>query len=444
MSTLSEQLDELADRLPRGVAPADLWDRGRRYGRRRRAGTLVVVAVTVLALVSLGSAGWWRARGATAPYAGGAASAPLRLPDHFVDPSGWLAGVDDEGPLGPVSAVIEAGRKSVWGRSVPDLVGVSAGTGEYRFLDLPGFAPGPYPSAVALSADGTRLAYFYDDGTHPGPGDLGEVGYAGVAVYDLGSGEVVARREVPSSFGVLPSGLLWVGDRVWLAWCVYDGPDHSAGTCDPGVAWNPTSDQDVPLRRRRGLETTSATAGVAATAGRALSLTRLTPAGVPRTETHRLDAIVTGEPLLSPDRQRVIVLQDRDGRPQTQSDAATRVLVGRVPPGPGPVALRAVGTRTTMQVLGWRDPQHVVADQRVGGRYARVVLDLRDGSTEPLGPPSTTQTSVTVAQEAWAAPVFVAPDPPSPLDPRVTAALVLGILGLAAGALVWWRRRVRP
>ena len=53
MSTLHERLGDLAGSAPVPPPDPDLWDRARRYHRRRRVGTAAVAAACVLAVVAL-------------------------------------------------------------------------------------------------------------------------------------------------------------------------------------------------------------------------------------------------------------------------------------------------------------------------------------------------------------------------------------------------------
>jgi len=134
---LRHRLTELADDAPAGVpAPGDLWDRGRRYERRRRAGTTGIAVACVL-LVSLVFGATWQ-RGEVDPQPAGEPG-QVYLPDHFYVPSPWTTGTAEAGPLGRLVAIFGANRKT-WRSENMGIVGVSATTGEYRFLDLPDYA----------------------------------------------------------------------------------------------------------------------------------------------------------------------------------------------------------------------------------------------------------------------------------------------------------------
>jgi hypothetical protein len=107
MTTLHDRLAELADDAPHGGPVPDLWDRAARYHRRRRVGTVVIVAVVLLGLGAIGTLDWSRSRPTPAPANGTAG-----LPSKVWMPSGWLPGTDDVGPLGQLAALQPATRRA--------------------------------------------------------------------------------------------------------------------------------------------------------------------------------------------------------------------------------------------------------------------------------------------------------------------------------------------
>ena len=132
---LRERLGALADAAPTTVSTPDLWRRGRRRQvRRALAATVAIAAVSTI--VGIGGATIARKVESIGPVT--SPSERMRLPDRFFSPSPWLKGTDDTGPIGPLVAVTYTVRRS-WRSSSNGLVGVSATTGEYRFLDLPGW-----------------------------------------------------------------------------------------------------------------------------------------------------------------------------------------------------------------------------------------------------------------------------------------------------------------
>ncbi|MGZ3527302.1 MAG: hypothetical protein ACXVAO_06330 [Vulcanimicrobiaceae bacterium] len=192
MTTLHDRLADLVDDLPTPPPGDDLWERGRRFHRLRRGGTLAIVATAVLALVAIAGLTWQRSSAPSpAPTPAGS---PVGLPDRFYPPSPWLPGTDDAGPLGRLIAVVQAERGG-WGGTRQGVVGISASTGDYRFLDLPDLAGG-----AVLSADGRHVAYWVT-GAVSGSAHVGSAPVVGVAVYDTVTGHV-ERQVVPTEHGL--------------------------------------------------------------------------------------------------------------------------------------------------------------------------------------------------------------------------------------------------
>lgn len=202
MTTLHDRLTHLAEDAPQALPVPELWDRGLRYRRRRRAGTAVVLAVAAATLVALGSATWLRSPAAVAPLP---ADSPGGMPDHIYAASEWLPGTDDAGPLGPI-ALLEPTFRHTWTGQEDTLVGVSATTGEYRFVDLPGLtttSSSPKPP-WSLSPDGRYVAYLYRSSGAELPSEAA----TGVALYDTSTG-AVRKQPLPSDLGVRQSAWYW-------------------------------------------------------------------------------------------------------------------------------------------------------------------------------------------------------------------------------------------
>lgn len=217
MSTLHERLGDLAGSAPVPPPDPDLWDRARRYHRRRRAGTAAIAAACVLAVLALVGVDTWQRSPGIEPAAPGAEPA---LPSRFWEPSPWLPGNDGE-PMGPLAALMETERKSLLS-SGPGVVGVSASTGEYRFLDLPDDAH-VVGSGYALSPDGGRVAYWLtgEPSGDPQTGGGQSLPVIGLAVWDPTTGEV-ARHEVETEHGLAPYDLLWADrTRLVVGWGHY-------------------------------------------------------------------------------------------------------------------------------------------------------------------------------------------------------------------------------
>jgi hypothetical protein len=205
MSDLGTALRELAERQP-SVAADDagvLWARGRRRIRRRRAIGAAVAAV-VLAAVGLGTV---LVPDPVVVMPAGPVHAP-GYPDQVYRPSRWLASTDDKGPLGQLAVIAPAQH----GGDIA-MFGVSATTGEYRFLDLPDWVRG---SKVALAPDGRHVAYWmtghttgkpYPDPMLAGFGQAGVI--AGVALYDTTNGHV-QRTKLTTVHGMQDEPLVWV------------------------------------------------------------------------------------------------------------------------------------------------------------------------------------------------------------------------------------------
>lgn len=152
---LRDRLGDLATHTLPASPPADLWSRGVRRRRARRAIQIAVAAVLVL-LVGVG--GWTRHQ--TQPIEPADTHGSAHLPDRFFyQPSPWTASFD--GPPGPLVTVIPAERKTMF-HSHDGLVGVTASSGTYGFLDVPGDAAlsPSLQNQFALSPDGRRLAFW--------------------------------------------------------------------------------------------------------------------------------------------------------------------------------------------------------------------------------------------------------------------------------------------
>lgn len=396
---LRDRLAELADDAPPGGPDPLLWVRGRRLVRRRQTGTAVIVAVVVLALAAIGTLSWQRSQQPPAP-AGPATG--LRLPDQFQLPGEFLGGTDDAGPLGPLTAVLSAPRHGVG----LGLAGISGTTGEYRFLDLPGWTRDEH---VALSDDGTRVAYWDD---------------AGIAVYDT-TGGAVTGHPVDVAAGARPGPLVLVGDEVWFerggsvtAWRI--GGDEVR-------TWDP-ADGPVPA-----LE--SATGSGATVVDGVGHRVRRWSSDRARPEGYATRRPVGGRIVAAPTAPAYVAVVGRD-RP----GAVTMLLTT----GPGRLRSPLVPGLEADEVAGWRDDAHFVTFTRDDAVFSSV--DLSTGSPKPLTRLATDRgdAGLQVAADAWSGPVYEASPPPDPMDPRLVWGGGAAVVVAGVGLVLLWRRRVRP
>ena len=437
MTTLHDRLADLADDAPPGGPAPDLWERGRRYQRQRRAGTLVIAAAVVLGLVALGTLDWWRARPEPMPANGSPA-----LPQKIWAPSRWLPGTDDAGPLGPLAAVEDATRGS-WTGDHAGVVGISAETGEYRYLDLPDVV---YPGfgRVALAPDGRHVAYWYRGETAKSPNSASGP-TVGVAVYDSTTGDVV-RHAVPTDHGLSAEDLVWAdSDRLVLRYLQYQGGDAddemsqgSAGDDSGLLLWSLDTGTIAPLGLSEDVESSTVHGQLL------LSGERMTWLDVDHPD--RRTTFPTPERSL----MYIAAVDDHGdriawvvGNRNPNTVAVGRVGAGHLVTSPGP------DSGQPFRVRAWRDADHILVDRRVGPGYGRTALfdvDVRTGaSTEVLRYPVDSYGSGAVlARDLLDLPSVDRPAPPTPLDPRKVAGGTVAVVLAGVGALVLWRRRVRP
>jgi hypothetical protein len=221
MQTLHERLAELAEVSERRPDPGTARAaaaRGRSYHRRRLVGTVATLVTCAAALAVIAGVAVSRSADEVEPAPD---DAPTGMPTELYEPSPWLPGTGDT-PLGVLAAILPAERKT-WTGADEGLVGVSATTGAYRFLDLPDLVPQELSSA-AISPDGRHVAYWTTGDTRLSPDtDSGPV--AGVAVYDSTTGEVT-RHDVETDHGLAPDGLVWADrETLLLGYGQYRGGD---------------------------------------------------------------------------------------------------------------------------------------------------------------------------------------------------------------------------
>lgn len=442
---LRERLESLADDAPsRLPADADLWSRGRALRRRRTAANVAVLVMVLVAAAGLAGIGISSTRTEVPP-----ASGHVGMPDRFFQPSGWLPGTDDDGPLGQLVAVQQAERHG-WFGNERGFVGTSATTGQYRFLDLPDLAQAP-DADVALSPDGRHVAYWTTGPTSGAPNEVGGVEpVAGVAVYDTITGRV-RQQHIASAHGLWTETLRWMDDRT----LVY-GYYHWRGTrgMAAGSGVDPTSRLlTLGQRGSRPFPALPEPDGLRSTNGNGSGTTNLTslddhfglidesrPGELAR---HRLSEPVYDGVVLDPTGTRVAGIYPGPHPGHTAGNGHQPLLVGRLGV-PTLVKLHQVPRyRFTGRVIGWADPQHVVTMASRAPNYdpGFEAVDIRTGQARTLTVLHSTSWGIQFAANLFDAPSVPGQHPPSPWDPRVKLGLaILVALGLAR---LWWVRRVR-
>ncbi|MBS41779.1 MAG: hypothetical protein CMH83_01135 [Nocardioides sp.] len=443
MTSLHDRLADLAEDAPTPATDPGLWDVARRYHRRRRAGAAVLAAAVVVALLGAAGAVWPSATGSLQPAA---PATPSALPSRVVDPSPWLP---TSAAPGPLALVMQAEQRSWTGSDWGSLVGVSATTGAYTFLDLPGRASdvaSGITAQVALSPSGRWLAYWTADGDTSA--DRHPDGLTGLAAVDLETGRVV-RQEVTSPHGISPWDLAWADDETVVAsWGDIDAADASSSRNRLGVQlWTPTSNSGPspigPVRGRTAYQVED-TPGDGSVLLGVRGFVLVDTADLTDTDRYVVPGIagapdegVLGTPRLSPDHDHLTLIDGADDR----------LAVAEVSPGSRTDAVVVPSEVRVYETYGWSGDDHVVVAgdpegaDGLGGTLRSI--DVRTGEAETLVRlDSFVGTEIALARDLLAVPPVERPDPPSPWDPRVAAgAALLGVL-VAAGALVW-RRRAR-
>ncbi|WP_243060926.1 hypothetical protein [Nocardioides sp. SR21] len=442
MTTLHDRLAELADDVPSGGPAPDLWDRGRRYRRARLAGTVVIVAAAAVVVALVAGISWQR----SVPPAPQPAGTPAGLPDRVYAPSRWLPGTDDEGPLGQLAAVVSAERGSWTGTSY-ELVGISATTGEYRFLDVPG--SGEVESALA--PDGRHIAYWLTG--EPSGAPNGDAPIVGFAVYDTTTGDTV-RQAIETEHGLAVDDLAWADDHrlvldygQWAEAGDGDGMSNRYGTW----TWDLTTGA-APIRLDG--ENYSSFASVVGDGKVVVSMAKGyglldldDPGDDPLPIRIRRSDNMTSTPVVDPRGQHVAGVwggSDLDGQ-----SVPNKVKAGSVPAGGGFAELSLVpDSARSLEVLQWTGPTEIAvirAPEPDAERVALQRLDVETGTSTAVTTYDWNDgNQPTFATDLLGAPTFDAEEPPGPLDPRLVAGLIVGTVLVAAGLLLLWRRRVRP
>jgi hypothetical protein len=384
----------------------------------------VVVAAALLALSSVAGVTAYRAH---APEVTGRPGGAAALPSRVYVPSGWLPTDDD--PPGQLSLVIPTEKTHLTGYTWA-LVGVSATTGAYGFLDLPDYA-----AEGALSPDGRHLAYYL------GTGQEHQRVVDGLAVYDTGTGDVTRWQPTPGRPLNLQD-LSWNGNDALTFTLAAGGVGKSYSWRFGHGAPRPTS---VALGHRVGVAGNTGLYVVGHRHYRYLSA-----AGPAQNLRLAWPYRTIATPLaVSPSGRWVAAVH--------ATQRVSRLLVGRV---------AAPRTRTTMHavratgirwpyIIGWSDDRHLVVVDQVfprgydgegidSTRYALDRIDVRTGQVVQLSDVGRNWgATVDYATGLLGAPTRDFPAPPRPWGPRVELGLLSAIVLVAVAALVVWRRRAR-
>lgn len=446
-SDLQHRLEELAATVKPAAPSPDLWGRGVRFRRRQRAGTVVILAVTFVLLVGIGGLGWQRTSPTVAPAAPGES---LAVPDRIFVPGRWLPGTDSTGPLGPLAVVVPTERGG-WFGSSRGLVGVSAVTGTYAFLDLPRLADHAWADA-ALAPDGRHLAYWLTGDTAGSPNRQAGAPVTGVGVYDPTTG-ATRTWVVPTEHGLWPERLAWaddghlvIGFNQFMGGEGDDDQSQSSGADAPLQVWDLARQEPLAWTGTRGSDLAGNPGGGRILLpdfhedGQGFRLVDVVGGADERLFTVPVDLSLGDGPSISPDGRRVAAVYGQRN--------PNHIGMARVPAYGGSARFEPVTKdRTHLTVLGWLDGNHVVSrvvdetrDGYVAG-LARTNLATGERSTLVAFPENHLGGDLSVALELLARPTRPAVAPPTPVDPRILAGGAL-LLAVAGGLALWsWRRR---
>jgi hypothetical protein len=364
------------------------------------------------------------------------------MPDRLYGPSGWLPSFD--GAPGRLAAVFPTRRQHLFG-SEPGVVGVSATTGRYAFLDLPRLADGI--DHVALSPDGRRLAYWITGATSGDPRTSDGDPIVGFAVLDAETGRT---QQVPlaTPHGLVPGQLAWVDDDTLLfGHGQWDGGDHddpeaqASGHVLPPMTWRPDVGlQELPARADPPWSQSAGGHGWLVQTN--AQIWRWVLADLGSGETLRMR-----QPNLAFDSSGIAVSPDGTlmaGITASGTDQPAVEVIDRT----GEV-LYSKSARLGA-ALYWTDDRHLLVQRAVSDEASDVALEVVDLRTRRstwlvsgLGYAGNMTTQV-YAFELLAHPTRPATKPPHPLGTRVVAGTSAAIVLAAGLALLAWRRRARP
>jgi len=231
---LHDLLTRIADRAGPGSSDPTLWDRARRARRRDRAVRAASVAALAAALIG-GIAIGLVTRDTPSPADRHTPAPPSPGIPSTVHGMHGDGGLDLETGLavGPASVAI-ANRSGVFVITTPD--------GVYHRLRLPGFDPrgfDPEHPGLALSPDGTRLAYSWHPNKPPGSSAPARIA---TRILDLRTGAArtvpaapgyaIDRNRVTATYGYdwSPDGQYLVFETVMAGNHQYSGVDAATGS----------------------------------------------------------------------------------------------------------------------------------------------------------------------------------------------------------------------
>lgn len=449
---LEERLTQLGDGQVETVTPStdELWERGRRWGRRSR---MVNVGVAVCTFALLAGIGVWSSsglRGTESVRPAGAAGEVAVPATVHTSISSRMPYLEDPGEL---VAVTGWSHTTWWGRSKPAIAAISARTGEYGFVQTPDMAQGSY----ALSPGGTHLAYWTEGAPSGTPSTTSGDGAArtGVAVLDAVSGEVV-RHEIETEHGLSDQELFWLDDRNLFFFPFHmvvgdDGPadrqDASSGE-DAYVLDASTGEVSV-WRWPEHLPvfgTARSTEGTFINPDGEVLVDhrsgRVTKVGLPEAP----DGLVASRGVLSPEGDIARVVHGEKNIDTGQTSIWVAPL-GR-PDTTGEWREVPSGGAQVNEVLGWREGKVVALTGRE--EQALALVDPESGTQETLVDHVDEARGDGSVGWSWATDLLQTADvgeggePAHPVNPLLVLGAVVAVLVAAATTLVGWRRRGHP
>jgi hypothetical protein len=439
---LPERLRALADEAPSALSAADLWQTGNRRHRLRVVAALATATCLVLAAALLGN-GAWRSRQPSPAAPPATTSGPMSIPQPLFNPSPWIGATRTPGRL---VAVLGATRdRFPFGSDRGALVGVTAGSQAYHFLDLPGRSPDAVNGT--LSPDGRHYVYWIN-GMPRRASDLGDRSIVGVAVLDLTSG-AVQREELVTEHGLAPVGLTWVdAHTVAIAADSYTshrvnsfGGRTRVGLLTLGsrdlVRLPRSSVTDVPVTTTGGIYAGLVGHRVLRTYPRNLSGMAVQPGPSRRPSDLQLSGAVRSIAYDAPGGRVAAVA----GNPDRSGPTSDQLEVGRVDHGHVHLTL-VPGGRRYSDVTAWVDATHVATVRQTRNGLIYDVVDVRTGARRELTrkPWYGFDIAGDALRHATTVPGI---EPHRPWNPRWVAGGILGGMLLLGGGTLLVSRRSR-